>query len=64
MTREPYEWELKDNWKYFEHTRNNGDNYYDPSSWDIRPDTPQYLIDSFNQMIEDAKKWRKMGLDV
>ena len=64
MTRDPYEWEFKNNRKYFEHTRNNGDNYYDPASWDISPDTPKHLIDSFNQMIEDAKKWRKMGLDV
>ena len=64
MTRDPYEWELAENRKYFVHARNNGNNYYDPTSWDISQDTRKHLIDTFNQMMEDAKKWRKMGLDV
>lgn len=61
MIRDQAEWEMRENDKYFSHTRNNGDNYYDPDSWDIAPDTPQKLIDSFNATMEEAKIWKKWG---
>ena len=64
MTRSPEKWEEGENNKYFSHTRNNGNNYYDPDSWDLAPDTPQELVDSFNATMEQAKKWREIGLDV
>lgn len=56
MTRSPEKWEEPENEKYFSHTRNNGDNYFDPDSWDIAPDTPQELIDSFNETMKQAQE--------
>lgn len=64
MIRSPEKWEEGENSRYFSHTRNNGSNYYDPDSWDLAPDTPQELVDSFNITMEQAKKWREIGLDV
>lgn len=64
MTRDSFEWELDENSKYFSHTRNNGNNYYDPESWDIAPNTPQALIDSFNDTMKQAKEWKRLGLDI
>ena len=64
MMREPFEWELSENAKYFSHTRNNGNNYYDPESWDIAPETPKKLIDSFHATMKQAQEWKKLGLDI
>ena len=63
MIGPPAKWELEENDRYFAHARNNGDNYYDPESWDIAPDTPQELIDSFNETMKQAVIWREMGLE-
>ena len=56
--------ELPENKKYFNHTRNDWDNYYDPESWDISPDTPQELIDSFNETMKRAIELKKKGFDI
>lgn len=64
MIREPFKWEEPENEKYFSHERNNGNNYYDPESWDISPDTPQELIDSFNETMKKAIEWKKKGIDI
>lgn len=64
MTRSPEKWEEPENEKYFSHTRNNGDNYFDPESWDIAPNTPQELIDSFKATMEQARVWKALGLDI
>ena len=61
MIREPFEWELPENDKYFQHTRNNGNNYYDPESWDISPDAPQHLIDLFNETMKHADYFNQFG---
>lgn len=62
--REPFEWEKPENEKYFRHTRNNGNNYYDPESWDIARNAPAKLVDSFNETMKQAQEWKQLGLDI
>lgn len=64
MIRDMAKWEEPENEKYFSHTRNNGDNYYDPASWDIAEDTPKELIISFYETMKDAEGLRKLGIDI
>lgn len=64
MTRDMAKWEEPENEKYFSHTRNNGDNYYDPSSWDIASNTPKELVASFYETMKEAQRLRKLGIDI
>lgn len=63
MIRNPFVWELPENQHYFVHTRNNGDNYYDPKSWDIAFDTPKALIEEFEKTMKEMQEIIAKGFD-
>ena len=63
MIRDPFEWELPENEKYFVHARNNGNNYYDPESWDIAFDTPKPLVEAFKKSMKEMQEMIAKGFD-